>query len=110
MGGIKLYKEQHPRSWVYSLGVGKFDSKEKIQMAPFVEFISQLAGILAEDSKFSPEEAEREAVRIEAENRQEIAQSVGRGYGTIIFYAGHNHYVATLKRDFIKHLNRSADA
>jgi len=79
-------------------------------MAPFVEFISQLAGILAEDSKFSPEEAEREAGRIEAENRQEIAQSIRRGYGTIVFYAGHHHYVATLERDFIKHLNRSADA
>ena len=46
-------------------------------MAPFVEFISQLAGILAEDSKFSPAEAEREAGRIEAENRQEMRSEVG---------------------------------
>ena len=78
-------------------------------MVPFVEFISQLAGILAKDSRFSSEEAEREAKRIEAANREEIGQSVRRGYGTIIFYASHSYYVATLERDFIKHLNRGAD-
>ena len=78
-------------------------------MAPFVEFISQLAGILAEDSGVSPEEGEREAKRIEAASRQEIGQSVRRGYGTIIFYASHSYYVASLERDFIKHLNRGAD-
>jgi hypothetical protein len=78
-------------------------------MAPFVAFISQLAGILAKDSRLSPEEAEREATRIEEANRQEIGQSVGRGYGTIIFYASHSYYVVTLERDFIKHLNRGAD-
>ena len=78
-------------------------------MVPFVEFISQLAGILAKDSRFSLEEAEREAKRIEAANREEIGQSVRRGYGTIIFYASHSYYVATLERDFIKHLNRGAD-
>ena len=78
-------------------------------MAPFVEFISQLAGILAEDSRFSPEEGEREAKRIEAASRQEIGRSVSRGYGTIIFYASHSYYVATLERDFIKRLNRGGD-
>ena len=78
-------------------------------MAPFVEFISQLAGILSEDSRFSPEEGEREAKRIEAASRQEIGRSVSRGYGTIIFYASHSYYVATLERDFIKRLNRGGD-
>ena len=78
-------------------------------MVPFVEFIAQLAGLLAEDPRFSPEEAEREAQRIEAANRQEIGQSIRRGYGTIIFYASHSYYVATLERDFIKRLNRGGD-